>query len=135
MLNGIYVCEREREYYKIHVRETGKSFIMEMIEDRGALCNACFTGKYSEALGRNMDILDYPYKKGYDTSGLIGMLFGKNDDGSTKKKVVVRKGKITHGGYHPLTDWGNGSFTMYPFQAGQPFVFYKEEEQTVQEAV
>lgn len=50
----------------------------------------------------------------------IKMLFQKSE------RVVIRKDK----GGHAIRDWGDGTFTFYPFQAGIPFYFepFRQEE-------
>lgn len=52
----------------------------------------------------------------------IKMLFKKSE------RAVIRKDK----GGHAIRTWGDGAFTLYPFQAGVPFYFepLKREAQT-----
>lgn len=47
----------------------------------------------------------------------IEMFFGKSD------KVVIQKNK----GGHSMRIWGDDNFTFYPYQAGVPFYFKREE--------
>ena len=110
------------EYYLVSVQETEETLNIEMIENRGDICNACLCLRYSEELGRNLDLADIPFKNNYDCDPLIYMLFGGDEKkGMEKKQITIKK----NGGEHDLLLWQDGDFTLFPFRDGKSFLFEK----------
>lgn len=105
--NGIYKASKDGwDGYEltVEVKETEKSIILKVID---------YKFRYSIA---HIDML---FKTDFDHMSYDERQNIKNG----KYRAIIKK----QGRGHSLNAWSNGTFTLYPYQAGIPFYFEKQQ--------